>query len=141
MIGLLQKFSNSLPRQALITIYKAFVRPHLDYGDVVYDQALNNLFHAKMESIQFNPCLAITGPIRGTSKEKIYKELDLESLKIDHRCRRIYLFCKAFKNEHPKYLFNSAILFSQILSSILVSGDLVILFFCTQKLYLPLPQT
>ena len=83
-IELLRKLSNSLPRQALITIYKAFVRPHLDYGDVLYDQALNNLFHAKMESIQFNPCLAITGPIRGTSKEKIYKELDLESLKIDH---------------------------------------------------------
>ena len=40
MIGLLQKFSNSLPRQALITIYKAFVRPYLDYGDVLYDQAL-----------------------------------------------------------------------------------------------------
>ena len=119
MIGLLQKLSNSLPRQALITIYKAFVRPHLDYGDVLYDQALNNLFHAKMESIQFNPCLAITGPIRGTSKEQIYKELDLESL-----MQKIYLFCKAFKNEHPKYLFNSAILFSQILSSILVSGTL-----------------
>ena len=119
MIGLLQKLSNSLPRQALITIYKAFVRPHLDYGDVLYDQALNNLFHAKMESIQFNPCLAITGPIRGTSKEKIYKELDLES-----SMQKIYLFCKAFKSEHPKYLFNSAILFSQILSSILVSGTL-----------------
>ena len=37
-----------------------------------------------MESIQFNPCLAITGPIRGTSKEKIYKELDPESLELDH---------------------------------------------------------
>ena len=31
-IGLLQKFSNLLPRQAIVTIYKAFIRPHLDYG-------------------------------------------------------------------------------------------------------------
>ena len=36
-IGLLRKLSNLLPRQALVTIYKAFVRPHLDYGDVLYD--------------------------------------------------------------------------------------------------------
>ena len=35
-IGLLRKLSNLLPRQVLVTIYKAFVRPHLDYGDVLY---------------------------------------------------------------------------------------------------------
>ena len=40
-IELLRKLSNSLPRQALITIYKAFVRPHLDYDDVLYNQALD----------------------------------------------------------------------------------------------------
>ena len=38
-IGLLRKLQNLLPREALITIYKAFVRPHLDYGDVLFDQA------------------------------------------------------------------------------------------------------
>ena len=81
-IGLLKKLSNLLPRQALITIYKAFIRPHLDYGDVLYDQAFNNSFHAKMESIQYSACLAITGAIRGTSREKIYQELGLNSLQL-----------------------------------------------------------
>ena len=66
--GILRKLSNLLPRQALATIYKAFVRPHLDYGDVPYDQAFNNSFHTKTESIQYNDCLAITGVIRGTSE-------------------------------------------------------------------------
>ena len=80
MIELLRKLSNSLPRQASITIYKLFARPHLDYGDVLYDQAFNNSFHAKMDSIQYNACLAITGAIRGTSEEKIYQELGLEFL-------------------------------------------------------------
>ena len=69
-IGLLRKLSNLLPRQALLTIYKAFVRSHLDYGDVLYDQAFNNSFHAKIESIQYNTCLAITEAIRGASREK-----------------------------------------------------------------------
>ena len=50
-IGLLKKLSNLLPGQALVTIYKAFIRSHLDYGDVLYDQAFNNSFHAKMESM------------------------------------------------------------------------------------------
>ena len=68
-IGLLRKLSNLLPRQALIIIYKAFVRPHLDYGDVLYDQTFNNSFHAKMESIQYNVCLAI----RDTSEKKSTK--------------------------------------------------------------------
>ena len=34
-IGLLRKLQGLLPRQALITIYKVFVRPHLDYGGVL----------------------------------------------------------------------------------------------------------
>ena len=104
--GLLRKLSNLLPRQALVTIYKAFVRPHLDYGDVLYDQAFNNSFHAKMESIQYNACLAITGPIRGTSREKIYQELGLESLHLRLRYRKLCLFYKVFKNKHLKYLFH-----------------------------------
>ena len=105
-IGLLRKLSNLLPRQTLVTIYKSFIRPHLDYGDVVYDQAFNNSFHAKMESVQYNACLAITEAIRGTSREKIYRELGLESLQLRRWYRKLCLFYKVFKNEHPKYLFH-----------------------------------
>ena len=37
-LGHLRKLQNLLPRFALITIYKPFVRPHLYYGDILYDQ-------------------------------------------------------------------------------------------------------
>ena len=77
---LLLKLSNFFWRQALITICKAFVRRHLDWGDALYDQAINNFFHAKIESIQYNTCLVITRAIRGTSKELMYQELGLEPL-------------------------------------------------------------
>ena len=50
-IGLLRKLQNLLPRTALITIYKAFVRHHLDYGDILYDQAFNFSLQQKLESI------------------------------------------------------------------------------------------
>ena len=79
-IGLLRKLQNILPREPLLTIFKSFVRPHLDYGDVIYDQSYNNTFHQKMESTQYNAVLPITDTIRGSSREKLYQELGLESL-------------------------------------------------------------
>ena len=105
-IGLLRKLQSLLPRAALITIYKAFVRPHLDYGDVLYDQAFNASFHEKLESIQYNACLLLIGAIRGTSKEKIYQELGLESLQIRRWYRKLCLFYKIYKNQSPSYLYN-----------------------------------
>ena len=72
-VALLCKFQNILPRSALLTIYKCFVRSHLDYGDIIYDEAFNNSFHQKTESLKYNAALAITGAIRGTSREKIIK--------------------------------------------------------------------
>ena len=72
-IGLLRKFQQVLPRPSLVTICRVFIRSHLDYGDVIFDQAFNNSFHQRLESIQYNAALAITGAIRGTSKEKLYQ--------------------------------------------------------------------
>ena len=96
-----------LPREALITIYKAFVRHHLGYGDVLFDQAFNPSFHEKLESIQHNACLALTGTIRGTSKEKLYQELGLKSLQLRRWYRKLCLFYKISINKSPAYLFNS----------------------------------
>ena len=33
-IGLILILAHVLPKQSLITIYKSFTRPHLDYGDI-----------------------------------------------------------------------------------------------------------
>ena len=41
----------SLPHGPLLTIYKTFIRPQLDYGDVIYDQHYNTSFHQKPESM------------------------------------------------------------------------------------------
>ena len=66
-VGLLQKFQGILPRTSLITIYKLFARPHLDYGDIIYDQTFNESFHQRIESIQYNAAIAITDAVRGIS--------------------------------------------------------------------------
>ena len=51
-IGLLRKLQKTFPRPVLMTMYKAFVRPHLDYGDIIYDEAYNETFHQQLESIR-----------------------------------------------------------------------------------------
>ena len=42
------KLQKILARPPLITIYKSFIRSHLDYGDIIYDQAYNVSFHQKI---------------------------------------------------------------------------------------------
>ena len=79
-IALLRKLQTILPRPTLLTIYRTFIRPHLDYGDTIYCQTYNDSFHQNLESVQYNAALATTGGIRGTSLEKLYHELGLESL-------------------------------------------------------------
>ena len=90
----------------MLTVYKSFVRPHLDYGDIIYDQAYNVSFHHKLESIQYNSALAITGAIRGTSKENLYNKAGLETLEKSRWYRKLCCFYKVYKSHSPKYLFN-----------------------------------
>ena len=61
-------------------VIQIIMRPYLDYGDIIYEQAFDSSFHEKLESIQYNASLAITVAIRGASREKRYSELGLESL-------------------------------------------------------------
>ena len=105
-IGLLRKLHHVLPRFSLLTIYKSFIRPHLDYGDVVFDQAFNESFHKRIESLQYSAALAITGAIRGSSREKIYQELGIESLRTRRWFRKLALFYKINRTKHPPYLYD-----------------------------------
>ena len=81
IIGLIRKLQPIILRAALLTIYKSFLGPHLDYGDVIYDRAFNKSFQNKLESFQYNTALAIMGAIKASSRKKLYQELGLESLK------------------------------------------------------------
>ena len=104
-LNVIRKLNHTLPRKTLITIYKSFIRPHLDYGDVIYDQPSNKSFANKIESIQYNCALAITGAIKGTSREKLYRELGLEYLVQRRWFRRLSYFYRINSSKLPHYLF------------------------------------
>ena len=93
-----------MPRNALLTIYKPFIRPHLDYSDILYDNRNNENFQSKLEKVQYRACLARTGAIKGTSRERLYNELGLHSL-ITRRWRsKLIFFYKIVNGLLPEYL-------------------------------------
>ena len=97
-ISLSRKLQNNLPRALLMTIYKFFIRPHLDYEDILHYKTFNNSFHKKVELIQHNAAFAITDAIRGSYREKLYQELGFESLQQQWWYWKLCLFFKILKN-------------------------------------------
>ena len=110
VIGMIKRLCSLLPRNSLLTIYKSFVRPHLDYCNIIYHKSGNDgisytnyspgnvinpikLFNDKIESMQYNAALA-TGCIRGTSREKLCQELGLMSLCNSRTFHRFVYFYK-----------------------------------------------
>ena len=88
-----------IPRAALLMIYKSFPRSHLDYGNVIYNHSFKEFFQNKLETVQYNAALAITGAIRGFSRKKLYQELGIESLKSQRWYRKLCLFFKIKKKQ------------------------------------------
>ena len=112
-IGMLKYLSSYLPRHTLNELYKLYVRPHLDYGDVIYhipgkmcdfsqNITLSSLME-KLESVQYSAALAVTGTWRGSSREKLYAELGWESLNLRRWSRRLILFYKIINDLTPEY--------------------------------------
>ena len=112
-IGMIKYLSRYLPRHTLNELYKLYVRPHLDYGDVIYhtpakicefshDTTLNTHME-KLESVQTSAALAVTGAWKGTSREKLYNELGWEPLNLRRWSRRLVMFYKIVNNTTPEY--------------------------------------
>ena len=103
-IGLLCKLQCLIPTSAFLAICNTFVRPHLDYGDIKYEKVYNSFFHQKIEPVQYNTCLAITGARKGISEEKLYDKQGPEPLQLCRWFRKSCYFYKSYKNESPQYL-------------------------------------
>ena len=75
-IGIIRFLSKYVARDVLDQIYKLYVRPHLDYGDIIYhkyDPEFKLDFTKRLESTQYSAALAVSGAWRGTNTDKIYE--------------------------------------------------------------------
>ena len=75
MVGIIKIISLILSRKSLLTIYKSFVRPNLDYADIIDDKPFNESFKRKIEIVRYKAALLITGAIEATYRDRLYQEL------------------------------------------------------------------
>ena len=126
VIGAIKYLSKYLPLKTLILLYKSLVRPLFDYCDIIFhippsnngifgrqneqdneNDNENKSLHKLMktvESVQYQAALAMTGTWQSTSKEKLYKELGLESLSDRRSSNRVLKMFKLLHNQSPTYL-------------------------------------
>ena len=102
-VSLLKYLSKYVSRKVLDLSYKLYVRPHLDYGDVIYHNQRADLMNV-IEQVQYKAALIVSGCWQGTSREKLYEELGWESLSERRWSRRMTMFYKILNGLAPSYL-------------------------------------
>mgnify|MGYP001249295695 CR=1 FL=1 len=100
---MLKFLSRYTTRRVLDSLYKLYVRPHLDYGDVIYHDQLSDCMKL-LESVQYNAALIVSGCWKGTNMDRIYDELGWEKLSSRRHFRRLTLFYKIQNGLTPSYL-------------------------------------
>ena len=113
-IGVIKHLAPYIPLKSLDQIYKMYVRPHLDYCDIIYhipestndyDSTISLSYKMNLlERTQYQAALAVSGAWKGTNMNKIYEELGWESLNHRRMFRRLTQFYKIMNNLTPEYL-------------------------------------
>ena len=116
-LGVLKFSSQYLPISAMDRVYKSFIRPKMEYGDLIYHRSPYISYElspldvkkissdmAKLESVQYQAALTVSGAWKGSSKTKIYKELGWSFLSHRRWSRQLALFHKIVNGFSPQYL-------------------------------------
>ena len=113
-IGIIKQLSKYLPVRTLNQMYKALVRSHLDYCDIIYhippkinpppQLATFDSLMEKLERVQYQAALAVTGAWHGSNCAKLNEELGWETLSDRRLCRRVLQIHKIINNKTPSYL-------------------------------------
>ena len=102
-INILRKLKYTLDRRSLETIYISFIRPILEYSDVLFD---NCTIHEQneLEKVQYEAARIVTGTNKLISIEKLLSEVKWETLKNRRKKHKLILFYKMKNNLTPQYL-------------------------------------
>ena len=110
-VGILKHLSKFLPLKTLDQMYKALVRSHLEYCDIIYHlpskenqtplgMTLNSAME-EVERIQYQSALAISGAWHGSSRSKLYEGWDGNPCLIVVWVGVFYRFIKFLATVHP----------------------------------------
>ena len=80
-------------RAALDNLYKALIRPILEYADVLWDNC--SLSECDLiESIQYESARVVTGAMKGTSRSRLLEELSWEDMKTRRSMLNLFYITK-----------------------------------------------
>lgn len=102
-INVMRKLKFKLDRKSLETIYTAFIRPLLEYGDVIWDNC-TQYEKQELERIQLEAARIATGATKLVSINALYKEVRWEPLEQRRQTHKLTLFYKMFSHLTPLYL-------------------------------------
>ena len=74
-IALLKFISKYVSRNVLNMAYKLYIRTYLDYGDVIFRNQRVDMMNL-IEQFQYKAALIVTDYWQGTSRDKLYDELE-----------------------------------------------------------------
>ncbi|MCG7879157.1 MAG: reverse transcriptase domain-containing protein, partial [Candidatus Thiodiazotropha endolucinida] len=104
-LNLLRALKFRVSRKALEKMYMSFIRPLLEYSDVVWDNC--SLESKKqLDAIHVEAARIITGATKLCSVEKLFSELGWESLQSRRNKHKLVIFYKALHGIAPEYLFD-----------------------------------
>ena len=102
-INVKRKLKFKLDRKSPETIYTAFIRPLLEYGDDIWDNCTQSE-KDELEKIQNEAARITTGATKLVSINNLYKEICWEPLQKRRRNHKFTLFYKMNQNLVPEYL-------------------------------------
>ena len=104
-LNVLRMLKYDLDRKSLLRFYISYIRPTLEYADVVWDNISQRNVDL-LESIQLDACRIITGLRKGTSHDILYQECGLCSLAERRKQHKLIQFYKILNHDAPNYLQN-----------------------------------
>ncbi|MCG8113685.1 MAG: reverse transcriptase family protein [Candidatus Thiodiazotropha taylori] len=102
-INIMRKLKFKLDRKSLETIYIAFIRPLLEYADVIWDNC-TQYEKTELEKIQLEAARIATGTTKLISLNNLYKEICWDTLEKRRHDHKLTLFYKMINNLAPAYL-------------------------------------
>ena len=105
-LGIFKRFKYRWSRSSLELCYKSFVRPILEYGNILFDNCTVEESNS-LESVQLEAARIATGGKKCTSHDYLYKELGWQTLKQRRTINKLFKLYCIINKQTPSYLYDS----------------------------------
>jgi hypothetical protein len=107
VLSMLRPLKMKVDRVSLEQMYKSFVRPLLEYADVVWDIPSNKNLKDKIENVQIKAARIVSGAIERSNRANLYQELGWVKMETRRLRHGLTLFYKIMTEQAPRYLIDN----------------------------------